>query len=654
MIDMDDPDFDMFSPAPAAPVCDGGPEDPFWQTDSGALLRAEWEVAAPVLPQQKSEQDAVEAERLNDLRATQAEQGVKAAHQAELAQRDLAERVALEIAEADAARAAREETFAAVERQDNDYHAIEIRLRFEIDGASLDGQALEEDHDPELWELDENEVINSRLIGEITTTAASALALWTAHYNSLGLTRADRVNAFRPEEHGDGFTGPKFLMVHQAADADLGPETLGSFAPVNISLAAPHGAILTLTAEALPTNATMLYEAMRRSAPGVGQWGGDATPDAYPPNDESRGEWLARVCTPRVRLARQIERWVASGRQPNVYRAYGDFTERDTGNRPTDWLVKGVLARRVITLLAGDSTAGKTSLVHEWCAALGGQAVGRPRTVLGQEVTGRIICAFITGEGDAGMDFKRSTAHARAWGQSSYAKRNGSAESLSVILDELRGMPFLDLLVIDPMRAFLTGDEKSSDTVNEFYKPLEAFAEAMNCAVLVTQHFTKSGQKGRALDDMKLIVRGSGTVVERPRMVIVMDKLRDGTIRIAPAKHNLAEEDLWVRSSQWSLWRRDPETHTLVSLDGAAPVATDTGGNLTRVFDAIAELNEIGTTLRKTGEHELFEQKLPALAGLSRGKIRSAVAALIDDNRVDYGSNGLVAIPAERRTEEGG
>lgn len=651
MIDMDDPDFDIFSPTHAASVCDGGPDDPYWQTTAGVRVRDEMDAVVAEQARQKIEQDTLEAERLNAWRAAQAEQ-------AAIAKRELVERVALEIAEADAARsdweAALDVEVAALERQDNDYHAVEIRIHFGIEGASLDGQALEEWDEPELWVLDEDGVINARLIEEITTAATSEIAPWAAHLHSLGLSRVDRVNAFRPDEHCDDFAAPKFLLVHQAADVDLAPEALATFAPAKVSLAVPQGAILTLTAEAQPTNATKLYEAMRLGSPDVGQWGGEATPDGFPLPDEGRNEWLARVCTPRVRLARQIERWVASGRQPNVYRAYGDFTERDTGNRSTDWLVKGVLARGIITLLAGDSTAGKTSLVHEWCAALGGQAVGRPRTVLGQEVTGRIVCAFITGEGDAGMDFKRSTAHARAWGPATYAKFNGTALPLAELLLALRGMPHIDLLVIDPMRAFLTGDEKSSDTVNEFYKPLEAFAEAMNCAVVVTQHFTKSGQKGRALDDMKLIVRGSGTVVERPRMVIVMDKLRDGTIRIAPAKHNLAEEELWVRSSQWSLWRRDPETHTLVPLNDAATVSTDTGGNLTRVFDAIAELNEIGTTLRKTGEHELFEQKLPALAGLSRGKIRSAVAALIDDDRVNYGPSGLVAIPAERRIGEGG
>ena len=654
MIDMDDPDFDIFSPTHAASVCDGGPDDLYWQTAAGVQLRNEMDAVVAEQTQQKSERDALEAERLNAWRATQAELAAKAAEEAEIAKRELAERVALAIAEADAAREKRDLELAAVRRQDADYHGFEICLYFKIEGPSLDGQALEEDNDPERWELDEDAVINSRMIGEVTTAATTAFAHWTTHLHSLGLTRADRVNVFQPDEPCDDFTGPSFLLIHQAADADLCPETLGNFAPVKISLALPHGAILTLIAVARPTNPTKLYEAVHLVSPEVGQWGGEATPDGFPLPDESRNEWLARVCTPRVRLARQIERWVASGRQPNVYRAYGDFTERDTGNRSTDWLVKGVLARGVITLLAGDSTAGKTSLVHEWCAALGGQAVGRPRTVLGQEVTGRIVCVFITGEGDAGMDFKRSTAHARAWGPATYAKFNGTAHPLAELLLALRGMPNIDLLVVDPMRAFLTGDEKSSDTVNEFYKPLEAFAEALNCAVVVTQHFTKSGQKGRALDDMKLIVRGSGTVVERPRMVIVMDKLRDGTIRIAPAKHNLAEEELWVRSSQWSLWRRDPETHTLVPLNDAAAVSTDTGGNLTRVLDAIAALNEIGTTLRKTGEHELFEQKLPALAGLSRGKIRSAVAALIDDNRVDYGPSGLVAIPAERRTEEGG
>lgn len=636
----DDPDFDIFAAAPTPPPCDGGPDDPFWQTEAGVRLRAELDAVVEEQARQKSIEDALEAERLTAWRQERAAQ-------AEIARSELAANRARELAEIEEARAAQEEAYealaAAVARQDSDYHACEIQLGF----SSRDGEALEEWHDPEAWDLDQDENANARLVEFIVAAASNALAPLSAHFRSLGLVRADRSNVFTPDKAGDEFTGPRFFLVYQAADTDLTPETLGGLEPFEISLTVPQGEILTATATVRPTNATMLFEAMRHGASDVGQWGGAATPDLFPTELESRDEWLARVCTPRDRLARQVERWVASGRQPAVYRAYGDFTERDTGNRPTDWLVKGVLARGVITVLAGDSTAGKTSLVHEWCAALGGQAVNRPRTVLGQAVTGHCVCAFVTGEGDAGMDFKRSTAHARVWGPATYAKFNGTAHPLVELLVALRRMPVLDLLVIDPMRAFLSGDEKSSDTINEFYKPLEAFAEDMNCAVVVTQHFTKSGQRGRALDDMKSIVRGSGTVVERPRMVIVMDKLRDGTVRIAPAKHNLAEDELWVRSSQWSLWRRDPETHTLVSLDDAGTVATDTGGTLTRVLDAIAAQNELGTVLRRTGEHELFEQKLPALAGLSRGKIRKAVADLVDDGRVEYGPGGLIAVPAD-------
>lgn len=233
-----------------------------------------------------------------------------------------------------------------------------------------------------------------------------------------------------------------------------------------------------------------------------------------------------------------------------MFRAFGDTTERETGGRPTDWLVAGVLPRGVLTILAGDGSAGKTSLVHEWLSSLGGIALARPRTVLGVEVTGRVFCAVIYGEGAAGMDHHRTECHAKVWGGSSFAEFKGTRESLPSLLAGLRGFPMLDLLVIDPMRPFLKGDQKSSDVINEFYMPLERFAEDMNCAVVITQHVSKSGMNGKSVHDAKSPVLGATTVINRPRMVIAMDRRgNSSTVKLAPVKHSFAEEMLWVRST---------------------------------------------------------------------------------------------------------
>lgn len=534
----------------------------------------------------------------------------------------------------------------AIEAQDIDYYAYEIYLRFEIEDASLDGEALEDYHDPALWELNEDETINSRMIAVIKAAAAAAIAPWAGHYHSLGLIRADRVNASRPGKCNDGFAGPKFLVLYHAADADLRPETLGGFTPVTVNLAAPRGAVLTLSAEALPTNATMLYEAMRQGSSAVGQWGGDATPDGFPLPDESREKWLGRVCLPRDRLARLVERWITCGRKTDMFRAFGDATERETGIKPTDWLVKGVLARGVLTLLAGDGSAGKTSLVHEWLSSLGGVALARPRTILGVEVTGHAVCAVIYGEGAAGMDAYRTECHAKVWGRSTFAEFKGTRESLPSILAGLHSFPVLDLLVIDPMRPFLKGDEKSSDVVNEFYLPLEQFAEEMNCAVVITQHVSKSGMSGKSVHDARLAVLGSTAVINRPRMVIAMDRRGNGgTVRLAPVKHNFAEDLLWVRSTDWSVWRHDRETHTLLPAEGVARTSARGGIDLDLVFDAIAKQNLANRVVRQTGRHELFEQKLVQLTGASRRSIRAGVAALIQASRVTDGPNGLLALP---------
>lgn len=534
----------------------------------------------------------------------------------------------------------------AVEKQDADFRAIFLRATFQYSGPGVDDYGIDEGSLP--WDLSDDEAEQARLEGCLRTEVAAEIKPWIAHLHSLGLVRADYAAWGEDGQLSDSGCEPQFFLAYRDADADLAPHELGQVPEKRVDLKSIPGAAVTLKFSEMPLNATRLFDTMQRGAGGVGPSGGDATPELDPVPGESRDEWLARVSVPRERLARLVERWVACGRRPDMFRAFGDATERETAGKTTDWLVEGVLARGVLTLLAGDGSAGKTSLVHEWLSSLGGAALSRPRTVLGVEVTGRAVCAVIYGEGAAGMDSHRTECHAKVWSNSAYAEFKGTRESLPDLLSGLRGFPTLDLLVIDPMRPFLKGDEKSSDAINEFYMPLERFAEDMNCAVVITQHVSKLGMNGKSVHDAKTAVLGATAVINRPRMVIAMDRRgNSNTVKIAPVKHNFAEEMLWVRSTEWSVWKHDPETHTLVPAQAIASGAAGDTLDLEPIFGAIVEQNRLGRVLRRTGRHELFELRLPQLLGVSRQAMRNGVTALIGAARVTDGPDGLLAVRGE-------
>ena len=655
-------DADMFAaPHPALVSEDGGPDDPFWQTARDAQLMGELrdvEVAqaqerANEVTQQKAEQDAREAESLQAQATWQAEkterdaaEDLKRAEQAERERLEFAGWLAENEAERVAKQAAEDAFFANLCKQDDDFHTLQFSIVFKIEGASLDGARIDEDTCPEFWELSEDEETNRRMGADLVADVTAAIEPWVSHYSSLGLIRADYAN-YKADRERDAWCGPRFFLVHSTADADQPAETLADFAPVKIALPAPADATLTLHAAAAPINATMLHDAMQRGGLGVGQWGGEETPDMAPAPDESRAEWLERVALGEEVITRAADRWAASGREPLIYRQFGDFTERSDGDREVECLVHRRIFRGALTFLVGDSGVGKSSLVHEWVAALSGVAKGRPTSVLGEDVTGRYICALISAEDGPGRISQRAKDHAKIWDRCTYYAPADPLIGLEEHLQTLRQFPKLDLVVFDPLRSYLDGNEDASDVAERVCAILGEFAREMNCAVVLPHHIKKAKLPPRTLAEVYDRMRGSTAFKASARMVICILKRRDGTVVIGPAKHNFADGDVWLPLMQGDTYRVDPETSTLIPVDGLADEASgpDNGPRPLdlepRVLAAIRRSNSAGNVVRRSGKLGLFESRAPELASLARATILDTVAALLASGSLVDGPTGL-------------
>lgn len=654
-------DADMFAaPHPALVSEDGGPDDPFWQTARGAQLMGELrevEVAqvqkrADELERQKAEQDAREAERLQAQATWQAKKTERDAAE-EQKRADQAARWRLEMDELDAAREARrvadEAHRAALGKRDDDFHTHRVSLYIEIEGASIDGQVFKDDSCPEYWDLSEDEDTNRYVSAALMASSTAAIEPWVSHFHSLGLVRADLVSFTVDGEPVDGITSPQFFLVHRAEDVDLSAETLADLAPVKIDLPTPAGATLTLRVEADPINATMLHDAMRRGGHGVGQWGGEETPDMVPAPEESRDEWLERVSLPRLALGRLVERWAASGRNLVLFRCYGDWTERANGNQEIEWVVEGVLPRGEVITVAGASGAAKSSVVHSWLTALGGDQLDRPRHVLGKPITGRYFCALVAGEESDGFINYREKKHATAWGPASYFVLNDPDKSLADHIETLSALPVLDVVVIDTVGSFFTGDEKSSAATREFLAPLHKLSRLQNCLIILVHHMTKGGENVKSIAGMKPHVKGAGDFVSAVRLAIgVIKPIEDGLeLIMGPIKHNLPPEDVWLPTGAGRRYLLNPITFTLDPIAERGDQSAAGGEALEVIFKAIADQNGQGRVLRRTGRHELFEQKLPQFSGVSRQEMRNGVASLIEAGRVTGGPDGLLAVRGE-------
>lgn len=656
---------DVFAPISNSPTVAARPtatdnvtDDPFWQTEDGIRLKGEM---AAVATEQAEAKAREAAGREAALQAQAAEQEkARAARQAQLAaeraQNEEAERIALaardaEIAawvEAEAAR--REEADAieaAVRKPDGDYHVIRTRLRLTIEEHGLGDVEISSEYGSGGWELLDDDEASGALNAAIPDII-DAIKPWTGHYGTDGSVRAD--------DDGE----PIFYRITRPDAAGLSTATLGEFPDVRLQIPSLPGMTIVLRADTKPVNATALYGWMREWDGSTYQgWGGPDTPELRLRDGESRGAWLKRVCTPTPCIARAVERWVASGRCPAIYRHFGDISERVNGDRDVEFIADKRIPRGFLTFLVGDSGIGKSSLVHEWIAAFSGVANGRPTTVLGAEVPGRLVCALISAEDGPARINQRARDHAKIWDRCTYLTSPDPLRDLDHHLAQLRQLPNLDLVVFDPLVSFLDDNEDLAHIARPFCNKLTQFAADMNCAVVLVHHIRKGKQPPRTLAEVFDRMRGSSDFKAAARMVICMLKRRDGIVVIGPCKHNFADRDVWLPKFQGDEYRVDDETSTLVPLNAEVGGPDDLDGPDAaaevemRVLATVRRCNSSGVIVLRSGKAGLFESRPQELTGISRAAILAAVDNLVTAGQLIGGGRAGLHLPAPSAADEG-
>lgn len=631
--------------------------DPYWLSERGLELSREASEAAEIAEAARvaelAAKEAAKAETQAELAAEierareTASAALKAQRKAEQAEdearaqrkRDAeCTRLAALDAERSASAAALTAASVALARQDRDFHAFSISMIFYIDGRGNADSATA----PAQWVLSDDEYENAAIVAQVGLEVMHAISPWLEHYAAIGLIRADGLTGTLTRDLVVAGHEPTFYLVCHSADAEVGMENLGELPPITIPIDALPGASLVITSRVEPINATLLVGALRECVEPIGPWGGRSGVVGLPVAAEKRKAFLGRVAVARESTLRLIERWRSCGGDLELFGMLGSAAERASGNQKIEWLVERRIPRGYVTLLVGNNASGKSSAAHEIAAALGSPDALAPRIVLGTEIVGHYEVALISGEDGEDIINHRADAHATIWGRHSYFVMDGVAERLENLLSAIDRTPHLDLLIIDPVRAFLEGDEDSSAVVSKFYDRFTRIARDKNCAVLAVHHLTKG--RPRRLSDMLPMVRGSGVHSDRPRLVVGMIYRGNGIVEIGPIKGNLP--GLWAAIGEGELYTRDAATFTLkpVIAAGAEPSSTTERENDgARVLAAVADRNRAGVVLRKTGKSGLYEARLPALAGMSRSAILVALASLIEAAQLtDAGECGLL------------
>ena len=114
----------------------------------------------------------------------------------------------------------------------------------------------------------------------------------------------------------------------------------------------------------------------------------------------------------------------------------------------------------------------------------------------------------------------------------------GEGGTFSTYLKSLMKLPQVPLLVIDPARKYLTGDENDASVVSEFFEAIEEYAIQKHAAVVVVHHLVK-GARPKDVSEIYDLLRGSQVFIDRPRVVIGMYN-EDGHTVAGLAKNNIS------------------------------------------------------------------------------------------------------------------
>ena len=237
-----------------------------------------------------------------------------------------------------------------------------------------------------------------------------------------------------------------------------------------------------------------------------------------------------------------------------------------------EFILPGLIPRGSVTLIAGSGGCGKSSLAHQLCvmASMDYEPGEEAPRWLGQRVAiekCKGICIYFSGEDGPPI----INARASVFDPNGRAKRLmfqrtdfGDGINFSQHLKRLHKIPNVPIMVIDPARKYLTGDEEDSNAASEFFEALEEFAISKGTAVLVVHHLQKGAVPKSAHETVDML-RGSQVFVDRPRVIIGM--FRDGPYTIVGLAKNNIPPSLGMVTEE-RVFARDPKQLGLVWLPG--------------------------------------------------------------------------------------
>jgi hypothetical protein len=258
--------------------------------------------------------------------------------------------------------------------------------------------------------------------------------------------------------------------------------------------------------------------------------------------------------------------------------AFEDEETEKLESETFNFIVDGWIPKGAVTLIAAAGGTGKSSAAHNLCvlAGIDYEEGEEPPLWLGGKLNPENcegMCIYFSGEDGPAIVNERAKLFDPA-GRSRRVmfqrvdfgeNEEGAKANISEFLDKLRKLPQVPIIVIDPARKYLTGDENDSEVVSEFFEAIENFAIEKNTAMVVVHHLQK-GAKPDGSEEVLAELRGSQVFIDRPRVIIGMSRDDDHTI-VGLSKCNIPPSLGMVRGDR--VFTRNPKTLQLEWVKGA-------------------------------------------------------------------------------------
>ena len=247
-----------------------------------------------------------------------------------------------------------------------------------------------------------------------------------------------------------------------------------------------------------------------------------------------------------------------------------------------EFLVDGWIPKASVTVVGATGGTGKSSISHRLAiqCSIDWEEDEQPMW-LGQPVNkeyAKGLVIYFSGEDSAAivnaradmMDPEGRSSRLMLQRSDFGENEDGTKASLGDFLNRLHKLPDVSLVVIDPARKYLTGDEEDSEVVSQFFEAIEEFAIEKNCGMLVVHHLIKNAHPNDTRDIYDML-RGSQVFIDRPRAVLGM--MREGPYTVVGLSKNNIPPNLGSIQGE-RLFVRDPDRLDLIQVPGEEGIRT--------------------------------------------------------------------------------